>query len=168
MESSKLCKQCNTYKPLTDFTHRNTNGKRKPVARCKKCLCKNVKKKYKEENGFFFYATRLDEFTAEEYEQCYTFLTKIGWKKNEENGIWYKEGLKDENGVWVFQKNKRKERNIYIKNDDKKNEVYSVDYLNEIIRLNKEYKLSEIIKSLDLDYYNVYRQINKLKKRKKV
>ncbi len=32
-----------------------------------------------------------------------SFLIKNGWEYNNENGVWFKQGIKDKNGKWEFE-----------------------------------------------------------------
>ena len=39
----------------------------------------------------------------EQRQDVFLFLQAMGWLFNEENKNWYKEPLKDKNGLWNFQ-----------------------------------------------------------------
>ena len=99
----KLCKECQEWKLIdTDFYR---HSKKFPNARCKDCEREIEKQKYYDEieqNGGHdrcpvkvgVYADRFQQ------EQTETFLTALGWKKND-SGTWWKEGFKTEEGIWV-------------------------------------------------------------------
>ena len=87
---TKICTKCKIEKELDNFFDHKT-GKYGKTAVCKECTRKSRQKGFK---GYY---------NDEEKEMTYSFLTSLGWSRNEENDIWYKpEGWKDENGNWTY------------------------------------------------------------------
>ena len=87
---TKICTKCKIEKELDNFFDHKT-GKYGKTAVCKECTRKSRQKGFK---GYY---------NDEEKEMTYSFLTSLGWSRNEENDIWYKpEGWKDENGDWIY------------------------------------------------------------------
>ena len=87
---TKICTKCKIEKELDNFFDHKT-GKYGKTAVCKECTRKSRQKGFK---GYY---------NDEEKEMTYSFLTSLGWTRNEENDIWYKpEGWKDENGDWIY------------------------------------------------------------------
>lgn len=87
---TKICTKCKIEKEMDNFFDHKT-GKYGKTAVCKECTRKSRQKGFK---GYY---------NDEEKEMTYSFLTSLGWTRNEENDIWYKpEGWKDENGDWIY------------------------------------------------------------------
>jgi hypothetical protein len=115
----KQCKNCEEWKLIETDYYKYSN--KYSNARCKECeRIKESEKYYKEiedNGGHDRCPVQVGDY-ADIYQQEQTegFLTLLGWKKNEK-GIWWKEGFKTEEGIWVKRNslkrgyNPRQERN---------------------------------------------------------
>jgi hypothetical protein len=131
------CKRCKSYLDQQDFYPSKLKNKH---INCKKC-CQEVDKEnyvYAKENpcGSSRVPTKPNKFSDEAQKECtHNFLKLMGWKYNEINGIWWKEGFKDEDGKFMNIKTNKHTKNKKIKDSVK----------NEIIRLLREgYRNKEI------------------------
>jgi hypothetical protein len=116
----KCCKECGEWKLIdTDFYR---HSKKWPNARCKECEREIEKQKYEQEiedkGGHDMCPVKVGVY-ADKYQQEQTegFLTALGWKKSE-NGVWWKEGFKTPEGIWLKRNNKgRKYKGRVIRGD---------------------------------------------------
>ena len=112
----RQCRVCLEYKLLDDYYHsKQTNSNRyHRHHKCKECTRTHENEKSKrereqlleEQGGSERILTYPNEY-VDEWQQKFTFklLHSFGWIFNEEKQIWYKPGIKDENGVWDKIKN---------------------------------------------------------------
>jgi hypothetical protein len=97
---TKLCINCKEIKNIDEFTHIYKKSTR-IRAKCKICL--NDLQKLKRFNNSLGLPGRVKykpNTYNSEYEKSVVFdmMKTMGWTFNEENGIWFKEGIKDMNG----------------------------------------------------------------------
>lgn len=122
MKKEKRCPRCEKTLPIDEYyiIHKlNPKGERitKPNTYCKKCVAKlrkesyNRTKKNKKEDGLTIsYAYNLPGtyLNNKVKDDVFTFLRNCGWEYNEENCMWYKEGLKSPTGEWNIPKKPKK------------------------------------------------------------
>lgn len=104
----KKCRKCEKYKPLTEY-YLNPKGK-SLFLDCKPCTLE----KYRESDRIKREAVLIEQggssrhFEApneyvDEYQKEATFnlLKLMGWSFNEENQIWWKDGIKTKDGLFI-------------------------------------------------------------------
>jgi len=113
----KQCRVCEEYKLLDEFYHskQSYSNKYHIHGKCKECTRTHENEKSRvereqlleEQGGSERIMTYPNEY-VDEWQQKFTFklLDSFGWIFHEEKQIWYKPGIKDENGVWDKLKNK--------------------------------------------------------------
>jgi hypothetical protein len=136
----RQCKTCKEFKELDKF-YKQTKTK-KAFLDCKSCMNKAEYKKYKskrakeiEKNGGSLSHYVQPNKWMDEYQRESTFniLKAIGWSFNEEKGIWWKEGIKTEDGIFI---------NVKYKSPlDKINKKYLFGEYPESIRSEKQKEL---------------------------
>jgi len=98
----KTCVTCLVVKTVDDFY------KNRLV--CKKCCTDMEKKSYQDktyqrlnDNGGSLRVPIKPGNFHDEYQRHYTheILLSMGWKLNEENGMWWKEGIKNKDGIFT-------------------------------------------------------------------
>ena len=105
----KQCRTCQEWKLKTEYYCYNNSGK-KGYLDCRICINKKEvirskvrrEKELEEIGGSFYHKQNPGEWVDEyQKEATYNILKAIGWKLNEDNGIWWKDGIKDSNGVFI-------------------------------------------------------------------
>jgi hypothetical protein len=98
----KTCITCLEIKTVDDY-YKNRHV-------CKRCCADMEKKSYKdktyqrlEQNGGSLRIPNKPGNFHDEYQKHYTheILLAIGWKLNEENNKWWKEGVKNKDGIFI-------------------------------------------------------------------
>lgn len=111
----KRCKTCQEYKELDKF-YKQTQTK-KTFLDCKSCMNKAEYKKYKlrraeeiEKNGGSLSHYEQPNKWVDDYQRdaTHNILKALGWSFNEKNAIWWKDGIKTEDGVFINIKYKSK------------------------------------------------------------
>jgi len=132
------CKRCDSYLEPEDFY---PSKLKKKYINCKKC-CSEVEKEtytYAKDNpcGSSRVPSKPNKFADEAQKNCtHEFLKLMGWKYNEINGIWWREGFKDENGKFLNIKYSKHRTNKKITEEMKL----------EVVRLLKEGYMNKQIK----------------------
>lgn len=90
---TKYCPDCGFEKPIDDFALNHGTIKKF----CRYHTYERAKK------YTVLKKTPNNYINDEERNNVYLILQVMGWTFNKEKQIWYKEGLKDENGIWKFQ-----------------------------------------------------------------
>lgn len=94
---TKTCKGCNQDLPINNFYFLRTV--KCYTNKCKKCY--NVYKRPESAWDILTYKANPGEWDSDgQKEIVHSILKAIGWSYNEEKDIWYKKGIKDENGVF--------------------------------------------------------------------
>ena len=99
---TKTCSVCLKTKPLeTEFYKLRSNY----LKICKQCRKERreveMGRYYRENGGYSRYFPEPNQYTDEfQREQIFMVMDAIGWSFNEDNGIWYKPGLKESDGSW--------------------------------------------------------------------
>lgn len=131
---TKTCSICNEEKTLDLFiiNKRKTDGRGKW---CKECAYRRQREEYQreilEQGGLVRIAPKPNVYHGEEQKrQVFQLMNLLGWKFNEEKGIWWKEGIKTEDGVFP---NILKTSKKYIR-PKKKYEEYEIIYKGEWIK----------------------------------
>lgn len=105
----KLCRTCQKYLELDKYYNHNSRHS-KTYLDCKTCINKKEVQMARErriihlkENGGSERHFEKPNQWVDEYqkEATYNILKSIGWKLNEDNGIWWKDGIKTNNGVFI-------------------------------------------------------------------
>lgn len=94
----KICRLCCAEKPSELFY--------KTQGHCKECESARERKRkldIKIENGGSLKVGTYPNSYFDEYQKENTFnlMERMGWTFNEENNIWWKDGIKDKNGVFI-------------------------------------------------------------------
>jgi hypothetical protein len=104
----KVCSYCKVNKPREEYGFYTKKTKRNTIirSRCKECekVIEGAKYRKRVENkgGSDKCPPKPNRYTDRyQKEQTFEFLILLGWKFNEEKGIWWKEGLKTEDGVFI-------------------------------------------------------------------
>ena len=118
----KQCRTCQEWKLKTEYHSYSKSGK-KSFLDCKICLnAKEVVRSRKEREEFLkenggsdLHKVNPGEWIDEyQKEATYNILKAIGWKLNKDNGIWWKDGIKTSDGVFInIKKRKRKKKLIF-------------------------------------------------------
>ena len=110
----KQCRTCQEWKLKSEYYYYQSS--KKTYLDCRPCVNKKEVERSKkdrlkelEENGGSLYRKENPGEWVDEYqkEATYNILKAIGWKLNEDNGIWWKDGIKDSNGVFINIKTKQ-------------------------------------------------------------
>ena len=134
------CKTCQEYKELDKFYKQSRT--KKVFLDCKSCMNKADYQKYKlkrekqlVENGGSLSHYEQPNKWIDEYqrEATHNILKALGWSFNENNAIWWKDGIKTEDGVFI---------NLKCKSPlDKINRKYLFGEYPESIRSEKQKEL---------------------------
>jgi hypothetical protein len=102
------CTGCKKSKPSTDYTF---NPSPRAITRCDECrskskhYTKNVSDRLKEieqTQGGYDYFKEPNEYTNDTQKKAvFDIMLSMGWQFNETNGIWWKEGIKTSQGVFL-------------------------------------------------------------------
>lgn len=111
----KQCRTCQQWKLKTDY-HSYKDSKKKSFLDCKICYNKREverakvdrEKELQETGGSDRHKQQPGEWIDEyQKEATYNILKAMGWKLNEDNGIWWKDGIKTSDGVFINIKTKK-------------------------------------------------------------
>lgn len=110
--TSKICGKCFEEKLVDEFYFNITRNCL--TSYCKPCikLIKTEKdKKIQLEEGFKRIRQQPNTYNDEnERKLTFELLNALGWIFNEENGIWYKPGIKNPDGTWNFKPKIKKKK----------------------------------------------------------
>ena len=141
----RKCKKCKEVKLLSEYHTYSAHNKKNHFLTCKTCVnlkenirTKRNRLKFLEDNGGSNYHLQNPNEYIDDYQRDATFnlMKRFGWIFNEENGIWWKEGIKTKDGVFInVSKRKRIRINPMAKipyhiRIDKKEEMFK-----EILKL---------------------------------
>jgi hypothetical protein len=110
------CRTCEQFKLKTEYYRYNNSGK-KSYLDCRICINKKEVersridriKELEENGGSFQHKINPGEWIDEyQKEATYNILKAIGWKLNKDNGIWWKEGIKTSDGVFINVKSSKR------------------------------------------------------------
>jgi hypothetical protein len=101
----KKCNTCGVNKVLEQY-YFHCKAKDQRFGRCIECQRKKDReqsKLKKEEQGGSLLVLMKPNTYVDEYQKENTFqlMKSIGWSFNEENGVWWKEGIKSKDGVFI-------------------------------------------------------------------
>ena len=108
------CRTCQQFKLKTEYYCYNNTGK-KSYLDCRICINKKEvirsrkdrEKELVENGGSLNHRQNPGEWVDDyQKEATYNILKAIGWKLNEDNGIWWKDGIKTNDGVFINIKTK--------------------------------------------------------------
>jgi len=134
------CKRCDSYLEPEDFYPSKLKNKH---INCKKC-CQEIEREsyvYAKDNpcGSSRVPSKPNQFSDDAQKECtHNFLKLMGWKYNENKGIWWKEGFKDEDGNFTKVK----------KNYHRHNRSLTPYIKSEVLRLLKEGHKNKVIKMM--------------------
>lgn len=94
------CKTCFELKPRTEYYVKGTI--RGVCKQCEKDRAKQVNLEKRIEQGGSLKVRIVPNTYSDEYqkEMVFNFMVRLGWVFNEENGIWWKEGIKNKDGIF--------------------------------------------------------------------
>jgi hypothetical protein len=144
----KQCRTCQQFKFKTEYYSYSKTGK-KSFLDCRICVNKKEvdrarkdRIEYLEENGGSLYRKENPGEWVDDYQKqaTYNILKAIGWKLNEDNGIWWKDGIKTSDGVFINIKTKPSSFKNYPKviNTFQKKKIF--DKAVELRKQGKSYK----------------------------
>jgi hypothetical protein len=120
----RKCRTCQEFKLETAY-YFHPKKSRLPYLDCKICIntrecirSKTYRVKELEENGGSYYHRTKPGQWVDDYQKkaTYNILKAMGWKLNEENEIWWKEGIKTSDGVFInIKESKHKKLTTYNK-----------------------------------------------------
>jgi hypothetical protein len=102
----KKCNKCNTWKNLDEGFYKKRSTDYVLYNSCKDCHNKCNRDKtlvrLKEKGGSERVPPKPNTY-ADPYQKefVFDFMKVMGWSFNTENGVWYKEGIKDKDNNWV-------------------------------------------------------------------
>jgi hypothetical protein len=100
----RTCRICNVSKPVHTGYYRSAGLVCKNCRRLKENDNRKIvrQKELEEYGGSEFVRQQPNDYT-DEYQRKHTFdvMEAIGWKLNTENNIWYKDGIKTKDGVFI-------------------------------------------------------------------
>lgn len=155
-EGYRLCPQCAKWKYKDQYyTNRhNKKGEARIWGRCKPCQNIFDKEKAKQrmaDNDGPVQVLQKPNSYVNDYQRGRTFqiMEAIGWKFNEEKGIWWKDGIKTPDGVFMNIKKYIKPSVSYVREGDKVRHP-AFQYREEIYDLrSKGYSLLYIAREYD-------------------
>lgn len=103
MQDFKLCKKCGEVKQIEEFYNRDKNNNAKKQCYCKECTIENVRQKRLLEKEDEVLPNPNEYVSDEQKYDTIEVLTVLGWLWNDKLKLWYKPGIKNENGTWKFQ-----------------------------------------------------------------
>lgn len=145
----KLCRTCQNWLDKSLFYNHKSRIKTS-YKDCKNCINKKEiqkskiqREKYLKETGGSERHRQNPNEWVDEYqkEATHNILKSMGWSFNEENGIWWKDGIKTKEGIFINVKNRKYRKNFifdkYPKSirDEKKKEMFDL-----IVKLRDEGK----------------------------
>lgn len=135
MDIEKECNTCHIVQPIENYYNKKgKTGKIGKMPICRNCYSnlykrKNIKPPRSEEkvketpNLYWNELQRQDTFEL---------MTLLGWKFNEENKKWWKEGLKDSDGVFISLRKKARR-----KMQPNKRRLFSNEQIKQIFDMDK-------------------------------
>jgi len=101
----RVCMTCNEVKHFDEFG-KYTKYPDKPRSRCRACDKIIENQRYREKidmkGGNDRCPPKPNRYADDwQREQTFEFLQLLGWKFNQNKGIWYKDGIKTEDGVFI-------------------------------------------------------------------
>jgi hypothetical protein len=115
----KKCNTCHEVKPVEQFYFQSRKSGQR-FNRCAECEIEKDRlyreKERKEQGGAIRVYSKPNTYN-DEYQKDATFkiMKAYGWIFNENNGIWWKPGIKDENGIFFNLKPTSKRKNNITK-----------------------------------------------------
>ena len=102
-KDTKICNTCNTEFPISNFYYSKTNKRYFPY--CITCFKIKKYRYIKKAAPKYVLPEKPGDYSGVEVfkEDVYNLLTLIGWKMSD-NGVWFKDGLKDKNNNWNIKK----------------------------------------------------------------
>lgn len=170
----KKCEMCNTWKIKSVDFYLHKNG-HTVFKNCKQCQRKRESAerelKLAEKGGSDRVPVKPNEYSDKyQKEQTFQFMLALGWKFNEESGRWWKPGLRNENGLFLFQEELLLKKKVFIEGKTSKNgRRYPTKITLETFEMMKEMKEKgftqiKISKELKLDPSTVSKWIGKNRK----
>jgi hypothetical protein len=105
----RQCRTCQQFKLKKEYYSYNKTGK-KSYLDCKRCINKKELDRSRKDRerelieigGSLNHRQNPGEWIDDyQKEATYNILKAIGWKLNEDNGIWWKDGIKTSDGVFI-------------------------------------------------------------------
>jgi hypothetical protein len=136
----RVCLECNEKKAHTEFPNYKSlgvNDRRRKV--CKVCTTKYEKEKYRnkrllnnEEKGEPVHWRPNTYISTEQKDLAFELMEALGFTFQPDTGIWFKEGLKNEDGTFVgIEEKKRLEKERKLKEIEDLDVWSKVTYLRE-------------------------------------
>lgn len=158
LQDEKKCNTCGKIKNLQQFykSKKCTKGRANCCIECEINKEKEERELELIENGGSLLISPKPNQYKDKYQKelVFQFLPLCGWIFNEENGIWYKPGFKDENGNFI---NIRKRKKILPRKKLTKEQIDNIYSLKS-----KGYKPKYISEALDINQMTVYNAIKRI------
>jgi hypothetical protein len=152
----KECIQCGEYLPIEKYyrTQKRKDDSTYHFPKCISCMRDNDRKKelerIEEQGGSNRVLLKPNRYVDElQRQQTFEFLTAIGWKYNEENGIWYDDIKKTKDGEFIGVLKKTNNRTIdgkIVKFTEETLPIYQ-------FKINKNSLSAHIQRAILIDYY---------------
>jgi len=101
--TTRYCKYCDETKPITEwYIHKNGA----PYYKCRSCTRHDERKRrnknIEDSCGSMFVPLNAGVFADEQQKECvHSILNSLGFRYNEDNKIWWKDGYRKEDGTFV-------------------------------------------------------------------
>ena len=159
----RTCIVCDDIKELDKFVHRRSGSKIYYRNKCKDCYNKEIldkkRKKVLDEGGSTRVPENPNKYTDKiQKQQTFELMIACGWKFNEDNGIWYKEGIKDENGDFLILKKYKRD---YMKGIKRRSKYTDLIPLMVEYHIEKKYNYSKIALKFNMNASTVRKLITK-------
>jgi len=127
---TNYCKDCGCEQPIENFGFRNGS----PNRYCREHTNQRQKIYCEKRN------TPNTYINTKEKNEVFEVLLAIGWKFNEENNIWWKDGIKDSNGKFHFEmetKIRKPIKKYKTRDNQRYRNIITTETINQMIELRK-------------------------------
>ena len=103
LEDGMVCRDCYVWKPLTEFHQNRQHNRVYYYKNCKPCYSSkmNKAKNYKDPFGSI-YRQKPGEYENDyQKEKVFELMIALGWEFNNDKQIWWKKGIKNEDGIFL-------------------------------------------------------------------
>lgn len=168
---SKICTLCEKEFPISEFQYNWKSGS-KIIGKCRGCLSEANKERMRlkrEEMGCDVQVRSLPNTyrNDEQRKEVFDFLYLIGWKFNEENGIWWRKPIKNKEGRFLKFEEKPVRHTIPIERPEgyvhknKGKTKLAKEQFKELYEMRQQgYTYPQLMKYFNLSQPTLYKYIN--------